>query len=1240
MSETTLRRFLIVPDKEFAEATLLRAKDFSTPPRREEEGIQVVPPEQGSTVAVGDLRPVMSGSPEKHLNHELFISQSGPSGRARWSYIREGDSEVQFKQSPMVVGRTPDCISRTVEGESYPYHNHPKLLPLESGSMLCVYVASEKAPAFIAQDLTDGMIRGSLYTPSGGWGTISDICGPGTTARVQTEPDQIPICIDVVQFPDTGEIVAALFTADDVAPDNDRRLLVLSSYDDGATWESRTQIYLDGTFVGLDIEITVGTLTSYPSACAMERLPSGRLVLAVRFLQDTVSIISDDRGATWRMGRQGGLGALSMTVLAEDGPEISSTMLRNGAMVVVEGGNAAIFVGPPPAGGWLNVHTTFDGEVWQTVGGQTWAPPRMTGGGIAGFGIAVVERENGVPMVYGSKIRDVSGSVGGQFWAVTGVPDLDLGMSLADWESAYDYSREWHNHVPGGSYTSEELFFHGWVGMDAVRYRGHVWMAAQWCNQDTGTLGTNPDLIRDSLMFFQMDFWQPLQERLGTVLNLTSLLWSGRTYNYTWDSYDLPSNVGFTLVGTAGTFSIAEDGYMDLNVAGPATGYYTNPTIFGPAPAYAGYGGVVRAICRVDANGSLTASDAVIRLELLNTGLSIKIEAKLEHDGAGNQLVEMWDLHAGTNLGSVGTFDEDTWLEILFGTWTDDSGDTYLRAFARAWDRSSDPDWEGPYTSLCDDELLLPVSSATEELTFGTIGTGSARTFWKGVHLARAWDGTTLGLPLKDVPPLEVPSSGSGYADDEMLNNAATGLGGSLAELRYDAGLTNFMRTLLSASLPTQWAERGARASWRGEAIGQGNFQHETDYVFRAPNMQATPVVQEWRSTEVKSGRQIEVVFESLPGDGFHPTAIAFFGRNWHDVQIQMSDVSDFSVVPVSFRVGIDFAGALFAGVDRSAVLWRYRGASSWNYDIEDRRLTVWAPSPPFALASANPWRPHQFASEETGQKFYLATIDGEDGSVSIYRIKDNTEDTLIFFSSVTAGDFAGNDWAIFSDRFAVTLDTEYVSSYSGGARGVVGPNSHLVGYRYMRFLLNPGTRRDSDEEFVRLGLVVPGQAFELGAPMPERGWTMGHESGDTINRLEDGTSFARRRSAVRRTWSCDYGYLLPAPDISTTDVSPSSQPDRRSWQTMTDLIRRMRLDGLHGALVWEGDQATAVGANEGDVPVQSNPNELAVVRMTEAGSIQNAAYDCGPVLVGGGVADNLPRPIMTIRGVKFVEEM
>ncbi|MCP4741464.1 MAG: hypothetical protein GY871_04440 [Actinomycetales bacterium] len=1241
-SKTSLRRFLIVPEKAFLEAELLRAQDTGSGDR-EEAGIQVVPPTPYVLdPPVGDVRPVLSGAPEKHLDERLHVTKSGPSGSSRWGYTDDEDnSGLRFKQSPMVVSRFVDCLDQRDQGDSRPYHNNPKLLPINNETgMLALWVAAEKAPIFTANGL-DGMVTLSAFDPDSGWDTPRPLIGPDPSAEKILPSGVVPICADFVQFPDTGEIVMAVFTENTAI--TDRRLYIFSGTSNGSDWEESTRLFFEGDPADLD----VGALLPINS-CAMERLPSGRLVLMGLFNDELVSLVSDTRGAEWKVAttlQWGPWGSGSDRY----GASLASTSLHNGAALFAMGSWSLTNVAKPNSlGGWSAQISTFDGEIFKGIAelGADPNPSAMTYN-LYGTTVAIVERENGFPMAFGSVMAwEPLGAAGagpitvegGRLWAkVADQRGIDLSMSLDDWlandTTRYEI-RTFHHHEAGGTFTSYlnagKLHYHGWLGMDAVRFRGRLWLAAQWCRQDTGSSNEDPDVDMDSIAILQLESWQALQERLGRIEDAPTAYTAGLIYNHIWDNFDLPNQVGYTQVGIAGTWQSSEDGYLEIDTTAPGVGHYFDSTL---PNASTGAFGVVRAICQIEDQGSLAASDAVIRLELVLSagGATAKVEIRMEESG-GSQLLELWDLHAGAKIGNQVSFPTGEWIEILLGVWEDGGTGVDAYAYARSWDRSEDPDWDATFEEIADAVALTPATSVVDMLLFGDFTGGGSKTAWKSVHLHRPDPALNSGLASK--APLAT-FSGHSYEDSESANNISTS---GRPEVRQDAGVFNFMRTSLSSALPAQWVERGERASWRGEAIARGSFEAESEYVFGAPNVQVLPVTREWRSES--DAAVVEVVFDSgaNSNDRFHPEAISFFGRNWLSVEFQLSEDPTFLSGVVSMKIGANFSGG--PAVDRSSVLWTFYQPATWDFDTEDNRLTVYGDPLLGSLRDASPWRPHQFASEETGQKFYLATRSGT-GLVYIYRIKDNTEDTLIFFSDLISADFDPEDgnWVIFSDRFAVTIEHEYPAAPYFGDRAVAGPNSHLAGYRYMRLLYSAATHRDADEQFLRLGLAVPGNTFELGSPMPERGWTMEHESGEVLERLNDGASKTDRRSAVRRVWSCDYGYLLPAPDISESDTSPDAQPDRRSWKTWTDLIRRMRLDGLHAALVWEADQAVGTGSDP-TVPVQSEPNELAVVRMTSAGSIQNLGYQCQEVLLGGPVVDDVPRPIMAVRGVKFTEEM
>src|SRR3990167_3732717 len=117
-------------------------------------------------------------------------------------------------------------------------------------------------------------------------------------------------------------------------------------------------------------------------------------------------------------------------------------------------------------------------------------------------------------------------------------------------------------------------------------------------------------------------------------------------------------------------------------------------------------------------------------------------------------------------------------------------------------------------------------------------------------------------------------------------------------------------------------------------------------------------------------------------------------------------------------------------------------------------------PPPPPPPQSATPWRPHQFRTTDTGPRYYLWVHRPSGAAPFVFRIVDNTEDTLIFNTDpstiiglVVDGNRHYNDAiAIFSDRCAVEFEHKWDETVVCTPDLIDNaPNSHMLGYRFLR---------------------------------------------------------------------------------------------------------------------------------------------------------------------------------------------
>jgi hypothetical protein len=586
----------------------------------------------------------------------------------------------------------------------------------------------------------------------------------------------------------------------------------------------------------------------------------------------------------------------------------------------------------------------------------------------------------------------------------------------------------------------------------------------------------------------------------------------------------------------------------------------------------------------------------------------VGVSLRVRYTNAGAELY-LFDRVTDAQVGAKITLTKDEWIEAVMAVTASD-----VTLFCRAYDRTNDPDWDAPYETTSGD---LTQGSVTDELSFGTYSTATAKCWWKTLQLHRT--GSNFGSVVNALTQV-----GTSFVDSQLYG-VPDGVGAVT-----DDGLTNYLRSSQITTDPRQWMCRGVYARWRGEAITEGDFDHATGYDYGGANVLQMPVAREWRSTG--TGSAIEIVLDAGSGEiGFRPDAIALFGRNFPMATIQLNSADSWGSPTVSYTLG--FEGDV-AATARHSHLWALDiDAGGWTMAISGHRLTVTAPS------GSGPWRPHQFRSLRTGPRFYVVIHKQNSGVNYVCRIEDNTEDTLILHSkpgaesggpigtgSVELGYHYAEDFAIFSDRLAVQMGHKISAA-------------HQTGYRYLRLLLPACTHLDDDEAFYRLGYLLVGRSVEISTPDADWGWQVGTESGAVVTRPEGGGSYSQRRRSPRRTWSFGWAHLMPPEEAADTANSPATQPAKKTWGHWVDTVRRLEVDDTVVALVW-GEGNRAVGqAGEAAVQVASDPDGLVLARLTSPGTIEQILWDCRTLNLPGG-DDSVPRPMVRISGITFTEEV
>ena len=1224
------RRFLVVPDPAWDSASLVSVIPFSgeTP---NQAGRQVSQPERSATTPpAGDIGLTLTGEPETDVAGVARVTRAGVVEDARWGWIRDGDStslDLQFRQSPHVVGRRVDIV----DGMTYePPAAHsravrPRLLPLLSGDVLMVWTERYWMPIWGRQASTlagsnpDFIYLSRLDHTTDTWGAVAagpvpyDVTGLGS--RVSA--------VDIAQFPDTGEIIMCVATSDTMVPGianvDPRIMFVYQSVNNGTTWTLKHRLHMDGPIPDILLDIDGDGDIDDDTAVqdwALELLDSGRLCLFTVTEKYTWSLTSDDRGASWAA-------TLVYTHVGNyqyAGHGCGASKARNGMGCFV----SALRYGDATAPAMSRVQLWFSRD-GVSFSGNIGIPSTQVIFETADITCAI--SPDGWPHIYGtehvSKIAGAEEVAHAQDWLwgrrlKTRDPSLSDALAdvTPDGPGVYGPATALHlsTGVPLGSYAVPAgpaftpCVYRGFVGLDAVLYRGQILLAV--VAQRDGTqpaTDTQPDLGMFGLMVYRLNHWQPAQERVADAHQIVgAAFWYepywpaiGRIYNETWDCYDVPDEWGWAKTGAVVpvlTYAGTEGGYMAITGA-PV--YWQRPVSAGLS---IGMAANLRVIVHVETGGDSASDTIAVRLALSDTSSRSDVSIRFKRS-VGNVEVYLYDNTNAAFIGSTIIINAEVWVEVLYAQHRFSTTGVKHYLIARRYDRGADPDWDGPYTTgTLTATTVGGAAGGSNSLRFGHVVSGDPESWWKGVHLARAW--TKTDDPQAD-EDCALAREGVTYIDNDAVNDrSTTGTG----EPPLDNGLDNWMRTCRTLATPAQFMSRSTSARFRGEASTDGDWDYETGYAFAAANVQVQPVLREWRS--VNDDTVVYMVFRAPTGHTFRPDAMAVFGHNVTGIVVQFNATDSWGTPAVSFGAGI----AGFTSHDRYYHEWSINSAA---LSATGNRVTV---------AALNPWRPHQFKSDAGGQTHYLALhVDGSTVA-NIFRIIDNTSNTLILQTSVTGtGITPDGKGTIFSDRYAVMIGHHF-------------PASPLTGYEYCQVVIGTGRHWDSDAAFARIGRIVFGCAVELSTPDVERGWSTGFDTGATITEQPTGAAYSQRNRPILRTWQADRPWMMPPVEAETVYSSPAAVDARASWAQWLDTCRLVEGGGVACALVWEGERFVGMTGEE-RVQCASDPLSLAMCHVTGLGELTNLVYDGRNENLAAGTAC-VARPVAAIRALTFRETL
>jgi hypothetical protein len=1005
---------------------------------------QVEPDSDGAPS--GDLRPVLTGTPEDEVEGRLVVVQPGVEGDARWGFTRTDDSSLQLRQSPQVVTH-PDLLARE-SGLGAHRLVRPKLLSLASGNLLCVWLrqVSKTEDAGRGAGVGPAGIYRSAMSPNGSWSAPTELSiWYGRRDNMAVELFDFAL----VQYPDTGEVLAiTVGTAHTQLATGffrDRRLHVASSNSDAQSF----QVKAEHVLMGSTPDISLGSDDTALLACTAQILASGRLLVVVATMKAVYSLVSDDRGRSFSRAATILTVSSGLKGNSSSHPDLhycglSSTMLPSGLCWVVLALGLDTDSYPFASGiyGWL----TADGADYgtrQDIGHATPCPYTDAP--------AVVVRDDGWPQLYVQAhqwyVPDI-GSVWSDLMATrtmaTREPRMDhtaadLFPDVSQLAANYgggDPPTFWalhpmHGHTLTGADgqlgNSVVIHYAGWAGgIAACLHRGSVYLANAYMHE--GGTGSTATLVEAGIVVFRANNWQPLQECLALGFKLTtngfsnslskSTTW-GRAYHMGWDAQGSPDQWGWQKDQEVG-------GLIDMQVVDAdhdqSATQLTGPVVYfretlpnpngadGEAEGKAGnaqLSGVVRFWVDVVEGGDLDFCAIGSRMVLVANGYAggtetttygSAVEVRLKRASASAVDLRFVDTFKGDGIGSGATVQARVgdWIEVLYAL--DMDGQFKGWCFARVWRRDEDPDFLAEY-KLVGQGTLSPYLSkdlSDERLSWGHV-TGDAtltRTSrWKLVHLHRP-DTQFFDGREAQTPPLAVRTRD--WTHELTTTPIPSWLINKREPMwflsRNDSGFVNLMRAAqATAGVGSgQWVEAGLRASWRGDAATPGAYVYRSGYDLGARNALVGSGAP-WRIPALDTyGYVPEAVLVLDAGaDGWGADALAVFGRSWPNMRLDLYGSDSEAGTP--WRT-MDFGLPLYPGGGAGLEEW-HRDLSDWlidpavngGYGVRFAYRMVYVSAG--VTVTPNVWRPHQWRSDPNpgGPQFYFAVrVEGARGASSL----------------------------------------------------------------------------------------------------------------------------------------------------------------------------------------------------------------------------------------------------------------
>lgn len=1264
------RRFLVVPDKAWADATLVSATS--------QAGLTVQQPTQDT--AEGDLRILVSGEPTTEAEYVVSMVRAGVSEDARFTFRDTLAGDIKVKQSPSVLAGRPDVI----DGRTgpYPVSTSSRYVTKPSG---CLSPDGREVITYLrtAADLWSARFfdRGLV--------TIDGIASAEATTPYVAVFDPSSVSWDIpaplgISFPTLDEDLPAR-GVDIIWSAELQRFLLVAMHGWHLVVYTLTENLSGGAVLrrAVDLTLAVDALSAPPfgkefgcdtgATLSLQSLPSGRLVLLVATGDALYSLLSDDLGLSWTPSVVTDYGS-SLDGSGAVVSYVGATVTPSGALVCalnhgdIDGkagysGSDVVF----PLGGnrvLTRIYTSLSGETWS--GGLLDTEEAYIASSVAVlpdgdvwlYSVFLTEQEGpeGDAGGAGYANRSVSPYLatrrlfGPRFGVIADLPAQIPSAAYAGSNAFSCSPAHWSQAEKNANLLSQGEFGISGVlgGVFALANPGHISvLVGLGKNTRSGGYGETITFDRSGLLCLRANYTTDLLENLAFSQNIrpantlsygsTVRQTPGRSYNATWDAWDFPEHWSYAKTAAGGAVASlvtvsdgdVAGGYMETTASATDSLYWTkHPDSFPNAggldgdPVFTSQGEGMASISRfflyVESGGNVLTDEIVYRLSLADRNRAFSYALRFEVSGGNLEVALYDDVAAASLVFAVIPGGAKRWVEIVVSTSEENIASYYSSSiFADAYWRFPDEtqDWQEPYSAFASKPLSVGASAAVDVQEFGhkLVVSSAVSVRWKGVHLHRpnhpmVSASRTAERHLAQGPVVWPTASDWAlqYLDNPLIVGATPE---QTSIFGVDTYHSRSVLPLRAGGRPVYLSD-GLYLSAAGRATSDtGTFEVSTDHVFSATNvLPSMPVSREWRALS-DTEASLSFLAQRLY---LRDIGLSVFGRNAPVVRLEIADNPAFVSPAVDLAVTVPGAAASFASTrTEHAHLWATSAGS--GVTVTKGHFSV--------SLDRDVWRPHQFCSQETGQRFYLNISDGSTDRV--YRVLDNTANTLKLSADPQAD--PGGDLSVYSDRFAFDI-SDLLASIPDPAP--LTP--------YVRVTLGECSYMDGDEQFHRLGALWFGELHDLSEPDFDWQWSRSTASGNTLTDTPAGPTYSKRNRQFRRSFTASKPLMKSA--LVSDGVDSPTEQIRGSWEEFVNLMERLEVDGTRCALIWQGERAEA-GAQVDPTQRTADPLELIACRVQSAGTLQNEQYSCQTMTLASTGETSVPRPRASNQQIVFREE-